>query len=277
MDIIESTELTRKYVGWSSSKADTAAQCAMRFNRQYVQKVREGLPRKNSDALVGTAVHSIVEIVLAGRKVTGAMNSVLRDSALTNDEVDRITAYAPNIEKFLKRYKIYTQKHACKIPLLEKKLGVTITGKATPYFGKDLFLRGVLDLCLLFKDNKTAVIIDHKTGGTRDLSYYTKQFDSYVLLMKANYPELQKIKIGINFLKEGILPFSKGVIDVTDIEPLLNKVINNINSASANLTDLDKTTVSKLCNWCSYKHICPAHQGGNVSCGSTKAENSTTV
>ena len=276
---MEPSKLTKEHSAWSPSKTGTAEHCAYRFNCTYINKPEGYKYRNNSDALVGIAIHKVLEMSLMGKQPAVAMRMVVAgnpedpESPYTAEESDRIYDMLPNVDDFISKMRRYTTKHPCFPPLLERKFGVTTEGKNCRFFGDDVFMRGVVDYALLFKDNTTALILDHKSGAaTEDISKFELQFDTYKLLLKAKYPKLRRIKVGINFIRDGEIVMEKDNCNVVDIVPLRNKVIEAVNKASVNLVDLNVTNKGPLCKWCNYQFMCPAlvKTNGKTKEGDTK-------
>lgn len=259
MSIIEPTDLTLKYSPWSVSKADCASLCPRKFNKTYINKPKEKAPEK-TDALIGKAVHKILEYALDGQSIDRAFKFALGEFSLTWEEKEEIAFFKPNVIEFLQRFAIYRKKVSGYKPTLEEKLGVTVDWKPTQFFAKNVFMRGVIDLSMDIIGKPHTIIIDHKTGKVRDLSYYEAQFDSYMLLKRATIPNLEKIIVGVNYIRDKEIKIRKKpavLNDVRDITPIGNRVMHYLNNASSNLLDLSITKKSPLCNWCDHKDGCP--------------------
>ena len=80
---------------------------------------------------------------------------------------------------------------------VEKKLGVTITGKATGFFDQDCWGRGKADLTLV--NGKVGYILDWKRGRMRDNPF---ELEVQAMFLKCKYPTLQKIVGSYVWLKE---------------------------------------------------------------------------
>lgn len=262
--MIKPSELVTKYAPWSISKAGIISQCPKRFDFTYINKPEGARAAPNTDALLGKAVHRAIEHALGGVPLMKSFNFAVREFKLTTMEKEMAMGFVPNAQRFMERFARYRMKHDCAEPKLELKLGCTINGEPRKFFDKkgDLFLRGAVDLGMLFNGKPRALILDHKTGKRKDISEFGSQFDAYLLLMRAHFPELEEIIIGLNFLRDGEIDFKKGVQPVKDIEPILDRVMSYLNNATKDVTDLQTVRPGPLCDWCDFREICGAHADG---------------
>lgn len=81
--------------------------------------------------------------------------------------------------------------------ICEEKVALTEELTKTTYFGKKVWLRGAADLLILRGD--TAFVIDYKTGS--DKRPDVEQLEVMALMIWALYPEIEKVKGGLLFLK----------------------------------------------------------------------------
>lgn len=82
----------------------------------------------------------------------------------------------------------------------EIKLG--ITGDLVPctFFSKQVWIRGVIDLLIVDKENKLAWVIDYKTGKNTAWAD-PDQLELMALLVFASFPEVEEIRGGLVFVK----------------------------------------------------------------------------
>lgn len=258
---VQPTDFVLEFSPWSVSKANTAEQCPHRFYLSYVKKEKRAFT--SADALVGQAAHKLIEYLLLGVNIDRALASVIAEYELMSAEEDRVKDMVPSACNFYDNYLSYCKKFDVKETLVEKQLAIDINGKPVKYFDNDkAFLRGVVDLALLFKPHPHAMIIDHKTGSQKDLGYYSNQFDVYRILMKAHYPELTGLITGINWVKEDFREFDK-FKPISSVEPTLSKFINYLNAATQLTSDYDRANVGPLCGWCDHKTICKKFRTAN--------------
>jgi hypothetical protein len=80
----------------------------------------------------------------------------------------------------------------------ELKLGLTKDLDPCEFFGDNVWWRGAIDLLILDKENKTATIIDYKTGKSQYAD--TRQLGLLSIAVFKKFPEIEKIKAGLMFL-----------------------------------------------------------------------------
>lgn len=258
---VEPSAFVLKHAPWSYSKAETAAQCPLRFFLTYVQKRKRGKP--NADALVGQAVHKILEFMISGRSWNLAYEAARESYDLTSNEIDRVDEMKFAAQNFMTKLGKYQERHNIQDTWIERKLGITLDGAPTRFFGNDVFFRGVVDLALFPKDRGHVIILDHKTGKRRSLHYYEKQFDCYLLLIKASLKTLSQGRVGIHWAKEDLIELSKKSRNIAEIEPYREQLIQWLNSAVEETDNFDKTKRGPLCPWCDHQAECPEFSQGS--------------
>lgn len=255
--MLKPTEFVKKHAPWSNSKADTAKQCPHKFYLQYIVKP----PKKtsNADALVGLTVHKALEYVLAGQwTMDKCFELAINENKLTTNEIDRVMGFKPAANKFISKLNSYRKNHNASPPVLEQQLNIDWEGKSLKYFDNTGFLRGVIDLSMLIQGKPHAIILDHKTGKLNDLSYYNSAFDMYALLFKSKNSAVEFLKLGINFLRDETVEFAKGMMDVRNMEPIMDRVIQHLNNCTKDTHNFKLVRTGPLCGWCDYQYMCPA-------------------
>lgn len=267
---------------WSVSKADVARECPKKFDFQYIQKIKvPGI--RAFEATTGQIVHRALELALSGVPINKSFDLALqgvRESMSTN-EVEDVLTYKPAVQGFIGKFNAYKMKHQGAPPVLEQKLAVDLSGNAVPFFGKDssgneiAFLRGVIDMSMLFPGKPVALIMDHKTGKYKPIENYRAQFDMYLMLLKAANPSLEEVKIGINYLKVNKIEFVREMEDVRDIAPIRDRLLRFMNDSTRETHKLDWARRGPLCKWCNFYDICPA-QTGNPDGGKKEEQSANT-
>lgn len=126
----------------------------------------------------------------------------------------------------------------------EGQVGVTAEGRPTTFFGKDVWLRGALDVSVV--RDTTGYILDWKDGRSKWVKRF--ELDVHAVLLHARYPQLTKIVAQYCFTTEGHLG---EMYDCSDTRSTWQE-INNI----AKRIEADKTAGSfekrrnVLCGWC---------------------------
>jgi hypothetical protein len=265
MSILKPTAIVEEFAPWSVSKANVAEQCPHRFHLQYVVKKKMDVP-PGKEALIGKTVHSALEYALKSKgksTVDQCYTLAIKAHQLTTTEAEEARELQPAVENFIRRFNHYRQKHGILSPVIEQRLGVGFNGQPVDFWdNKNGLLRGVIDLSAPFKDYPWALILDHKTGKEHDLQYFDKQFNAYALFLKAINPDLQQVKLGINFIRTDHVAFKKGMLDVRDIQPIFEQVLTFLNTVTCDAHKHDLVRPGPLCGWCDYRSICPAHVDG---------------
>ena len=262
---VKPTDVVVEYAPWSISKAEVAKQCPHRFYLQYVLKKKVSVP-PTPEALIGKAVHSALEYAIGAKgkmSINKCFKVAILEHKLTTKEIENALGLRPAVENFIKKYWSYTQRHNLSAPILEQKLSVDFNGKATRFWDNDNgLIRGVVDMSARYLGRPWSLILDHKTGKERDLSYFDKQFDAYALFLKSIAPELEEIKLGINFIRADRIELKKGMLDVRDIQPMFERVLTFLNEATCDAHNHELVRPGPLCGWCNYRSECPAHADG---------------
>jgi hypothetical protein len=242
------------------SKADTVRNCPRKFKYQYIDKIKGLRAPKEIDALVGKAAHKLLEYAVSlGRPANQFAKGILSEFGLEGESADRFLALIPAADKLSTQLAGFPQKHATLPPKTEQKIAVSLEGKAVDFFDNAKgFFRGVLDLSYRVKNKNHLIIMDHKTGKYRGLSYYQSQFDGYLWLVKGLYPELEGVQVAVNYLQTGQTEFAPFKY-VHDAGELGEHVVAFLNKATAKVQNLEAVKPGPLCPWCDFHSICPAH------------------
>lgn len=209
---------------WSHSSYKMFSQCRRQYN--LVKRLKVVKPQMFEANSYGDQAHKAIEQYL--KKGT------------------------PLPEEF-KKYQTWVD-IAAKLPgekLIEAKLGMTIDGKTTGFFDKDVWWRGLPDLAVINEPKGVAHVADWKFG--KNAKYADKdQLELLALAIFAKYPKVNKVK--------GLLAFmvSNEPVVATyhrkDFAVLMSKWIGRIDEIrKAEENDVWNPTRSGLCN-----PYCPA-------------------
>lgn len=155
-------------VPWSYSSLTAFETCARRYKATRLTK--EVVEPQTEATLHGNEVHKALELATKGDKPLP----------------DKYKQYIPIVERVRAR----PGKR-----LVEYKFGLTDTFKPTEFFGKDVWVRGVIDFGLL--NPTTAVALDWKTGKPKADADQLKLFAGVML---SAYPYLESVKTGYVWL-----------------------------------------------------------------------------
>tara|TARA_R110002020_G_scaffold38286_3_gene115218 strand:- start:395 stop:1063 length:669 start_codon:yes stop_codon:yes gene_type:complete len=160
-------------VKWSYSSINLFKQCPKKY---YHLRVAKDIKEKESEAL------------LYGSRVHTAAEEYVRDGT----PIPKAFSYIkPAIDAVLASNK--GEAHC------ELRLGLTENLKPCKFFAKDVWYRGVIDLLILDKKNKKAVMVDYKTGKNPKYAD-TKQLEIMSLAVFKHYEWVETIKAGLLFL-----------------------------------------------------------------------------
>jgi len=263
---ITPTTFVLQYAPWSVSKADTVRNCPLKFKYQYVDKLRGYKSPKEGDALVGKAVHKLLEYAISlGRPVDPFVENIITEFGLSGENEERFLGHIPAANKLIARLEAYRKlRWGSPTPKIEQKMAVNLNGEPVAFFDDSkAFFRGVIDLSYRVTGTPHLIILDHKTGKYRGLNYYQSQFDGYLWLAKSVYPELEGVQVAVNFLqtdKTEFAPFKY----VRDAGELSDHVVAFLNKATAKVTSLEAARPGPLCPWCSFHGICPAQKADGI-------------
>lgn len=129
----------------------------------------------------------------------------------------------------------------------ECKLGVTKTGRTTDFFGKDVWLRGVVDAPFLL-DQNTAILLDWKTGKPREEPF---ELEIGALLLQAENPAITKLYGQYVWLQESRRGTLHNLSNTTRTWKQVHALAEDIERAEA-VGNFIKTP-GPLCNWCPVK------------------------
>lgn len=154
---------------WSYSSLTAYETCPKRF---YLTRISKQVSEPQTDATRhGNEVHQALEKYVGGK------------AALPT----KYDPYKPIADRL---------KAAKGEKLLEYKFGLTKALKPTTFFGKDVWLRGVLDVCILQKES--AVVLDYKTGKRKVDGDQLRLFAGSALSL---WPWLKSVKTGYIWLQ----------------------------------------------------------------------------
>ena len=198
-------------IKWSHSKLSTILTCPMSYYLNYVQGIS---PKKTKPAFeIGSAVHWGIE------HNTYDLRQYYIDEELLGEDFTQEQLLAQAMDYFYLCYKEYLYKQILVDPitrvelkLLEEKHEGFITAQL-PSFLPEIEAHNFLGIVdLLFKTDKGFVIIDFKTSSCEpEWNTYLDQLYRYVYLVKAKYPEIPIVKIGIINIRKAQLYKRKDV------------------------------------------------------------------
>jgi len=144
--------MSKKITAWSYSRLSCWESCPRQFKYRNIDKRSEP---KGPPLLRGIKIHNQLE-----KYLTGKTDLVPHSCAPMADMLEDLRELDP---------------------IVEEKWSFTSAMKNTTWMAKNVYLRVVLDAALIYED-KTADVIDHKTGKFRpnDKTYTDQMASSYL-------------------------------------------------------------------------------------------------
>lgn len=248
---------------YSHSRLSTFEQCNLKFKFKYVDKV-ETEAEEGVEAFLGKKVHEALEKLYSDLKFE-KVNTLKELLAFFKEEWkknwnENIIIVREHIseenyfnmgERFIidyyNRYKPFNQ---ATVIGTELPVRIKLDGE-----GKDYHLVGFIDR-LDYKEGGVYEIHDYKTNANLPLQQYLdedRQLALYAMAIRQMYPDAKKVKLFWHFLA-----FDKEMVSERteeELEALKWETVKLIEQIEAE-KDF-KPTVSKLCDWCEFRPICP--------------------
>lgn len=250
------------YAPWSPSKSDSAAKCPLAFKKQYIDK----LPRvTGSAARTGTVAHRVQELILQDvaprealeRALGENSNDAREDERLTTREAETVASLLPALISFSNRIADFGKRKKITAVYAEQKLGIRKDFSPCDFFDQDVFFRGVIDY-LIILESGYGVIIDHKSGRVRPVSYYEKQLDAYAVLVRSHYPHLKGTQGALHYMAAETIEWSvmrhTAIVD----SMLRPHLLDGLRRRAEGLAGF-QPRLSKLCGWCDHRGTCDAY------------------
>ena len=245
---------------WSLSKAHTAIHCPFKFKLQYIERLRiKGLPRARS-TMLGIAAHEALEWVLRGKHpLQEALRRAAIKSELTSVEMDDLFALGHNIEQFLQRLDKFKTNKGVTEQFVEYRFALTKDLKPAEYWGKEVFVRGVWDLCLRAQE-KYLIIIDHKTGRVSGIEAHEDQLNMYAIAGLHTFDNVCGVQSALNYIQDDSGVTWADMHPAQYIEETLTPwFVRFINRAAAAAEEA-KARKGFWCSYCEYVGQCPLKQ-----------------
>lgn len=243
----------------SPSSLATFEQCPLKFKYSKIDLLPD---TSGKEALLGNFVHDILEILYSlppNERTIQSARIIAADCWANKGWGEKITNLVRSATEIKK---IRWQAWFCVENLwlvedptvitpagIEHELNVSIEGVA---------IKGFIDRYTK-SENNSLIISDYKTGKTPSKNWLSSKFEQlriYAALMNITQP-LPVSSLELIYLKDGVK-----FIETTTQEMLIN-TINRIHKIKSDIDTRCESGVfeaqkSKLCDYCSYKSICPA-------------------
>lgn len=247
----------------SYSALDTYKQCPQKYKFQEIDRIPAP---KSKEAVFGTIIHNALKFMFEKSPLYPTLDEVLgyfrenleiKKSSWQNDY--ELSAYHDEGIRMLKNFYAKNAPWNFAVVDLESKFEVPIHDEAN---SKTHVLAGKIDRIDKLDDGKYE-IIDYKTA--RKLPAQEKvdadlQLSIYSLGLQKKWPRLaaEDITLSLYFLKHG--EKLSTVRTKEETEATKEEILSTIADISKKLETGERfePSPSPLCDWCSYKPICPA-------------------
>jgi len=157
---------------WSYSRFNSYSTCPMKFAYTVLMKIQDPQP-KGPALLRGIEIHKEGEDYLVAKRKPKRVPASYQHFA---EEMQQLRDMSPTVEQ---------------------QWGFTKSWTPTGWFGGDVWVRNVLDVCVVYPDD-TAVVIDFKTGKKYGSNEDQMQLFAAVTFLK--FPELQEVSTRLWYL-----------------------------------------------------------------------------
>ena len=230
-----------KYKPYSYSMIGTFKNCPYRFKLQYIDKIKTKF--NLSPALEkGSFIHKGIELYLKNK-----LDESIKDYKFTTINEEEKKEIFKTLKKILKGKNIQFYKSFDNL-YIEYGFGLNLKDndvEVKPY-GKDVDIRGFIDLMFYDDFTNSVYIIDHKTGQFRK-NQDKLQISIYYLVAYKLFPEAEKFYLNFDFVEHDKSVSYTYTRD--DFNEILNYVKNSIKQVEEEKEFSKKTT---YCNWCPY-------------------------
>jgi putative RecB family exonuclease len=254
---------------YSHSSLETFRNCPLQFNYKYIEKIDIDV-KKNIEAFMGSMVHDSLEKLYTDLKYNKLLSleeiiiyyNDLWKKNYSQETVEIIREgycednYKSLGEQYLTNYyNTYKPFNQGKTIGLEMQINISLYDKERD---KTYNLIGFIDRLSLISD-KHIEIIDYKTNispKTQEEVDIDKQLALYSIAIKEKFPFIEKIDLSWFFLSVGIKQVSRRTDkELEDLKKETIKTIREIEDAVKENNFPGKP--SALCDWCSYRSVCP--------------------
>jgi putative RecB family exonuclease len=251
--------MKKKY--YSHSKIGTYEKCPLKFRFKYIDKIPEDL--KTIEAHLGTVVHATLEWLYSlkiERKKIPKINEVIdyytekwqdeysNEVKIIKEEMTLKDYFGKGVE-FLIDY--YNKNYPFEENTLEVEKRILID------LNEEYIIQGYIDRLSFDEENKEYIVHDYKTSNSfpsKEDVENDRQLALYSIAVKEIFGEEKKVCLTWHYLAFNKKICSKRTNE--ELKKLKEKTLKQIKEIES--AEKFPTYVSRLCDWCGYKSICPA-------------------
>ena len=247
---------------YSHSKISTFEQCPLKFKFRYVDKIIPEV-EKTVEAVLGSSVHSTLEWIYkqVGNNIIPSIEEAIINYSEKwkeqfNDNVQITYKNLKEEDYFNKGVRFILNYYMKHHPFDDNTIAIEERINVTLDVNKEYTLIGYIDRLVYNLERDEFEIHDYKTGGSlppQEKFDNDRQLPLYSLALKEKYGKDKKICFVWHYLA-----FDKKICSSRTDEQLeqLRKDVLELIKKIEQETEF-KPCVSKLCDWCEYKSICP--------------------
>ena len=216
--------IVKRFFAWSWSRLQTYELCPANAKYGYLDKIEEP---KNPSMLRGSAIHTIAEVFV-------------NKGGRLKDELKLYEKLFKEVRELKKRKDVEV--------FTEQQNALTDKWTATTWFGKDAWVRIIVDLAIVLHSEKRARLIDHKTGKVNLEG--AQQLELYAIWGFLTFPDVDTIDGELWFLDQ--LVSNRHVVTFyrKDLKKLITKWTKR---ATPLLKDAAfRPKPNQKCRWCYY-------------------------
>ncbi len=243
----------------SPSSLSTFEQCPLKFKYSKIDLIPDA---SGKEAMLGNFVHDVLEVLYSlpqNERTVQNARIIATDCWANKGWGEKITNLVKNANEIKK---IRWQAWFCieNLWLVEDPTLITPAGIEHELNAslRGVIIKGFIDRYTK-SENNSLIISDYKTGKTPNKNWLSSKFEQlriYAALMNITQ-ELPVSSLELIYLKDGV-KFTENIN-----QEMLNNTIDRIFRIKSEVdkrceTGIFEAKKSKLCDYCSYKSICPA-------------------
>ncbi|MFA5975791.1 MAG: PD-(D/E)XK nuclease family protein [Elusimicrobiota bacterium] len=252
---------------YSNSRIETFEKCPRKYKFRYVDNLRTDT--EGVEAFVGKRVHEALEKLYRDLKYArlNTLDEVLQfyeqnweknwhgKIQVVRSEISPGDYFKLGRQCLTDYYKHYHPFNQGKTIGLEERIELKLTEGAKTYS-----VQGYIDRLTWVPETETYEIHDYKTGAnvpTQKEADEDRQLALYQLGIMQRWPDAKRIKLIWHYLAtDKEIASSRQAADLKELESEVIGVIRQIEQETT--VGRWETHISRLCEWCEYKPICPA-------------------
>lgn len=216
--------IVKKFLAWSWSRLQTYELCPAKAKYGYLDKIEEP---KNPSMLRGSAIHKMAEDYV--------------------NKGGRLKEELKLYEKMFKEVRELKKRKDVEI-FTELQNALTEKWTATTWFGKDAWVRVIVDLAVIMHGEKRARLIDHKTGKVNLEG--AQQLELYAIWGFLTYPDVDTIDGELWFLDQLLVNRHVVTFHRKDLKKLITRWTNRAKPLLKDTKFAPKP--NQKCRWCYY-------------------------